>query len=393
MPLKKFKEVPRDEKKRLSLTLIVTDECNLNCSYCYENCKERKKGKMDLAVAKEAITYYMEREDVHKDVAIDFFGGEPLLAFPLIKEIVEWFLSRFWKKNAYFSLVTNGTVMTEEIKTWLSKYSYILIVAFTIDGCKKAHDINRCNSYESVLLNIPFFKKYWPYQPTKFTINDKTIQYIAESVMYLEQLEIDFNGGIVLENIWGDAEQKKRLLKMYERQLAILVDFYEKKPDLYPPAPLFPVFPEYLGVSANEVDQLKKDNSRFCGAGHEMVTIDVDGTTHACHRFLPICTRKQTADKPVNRQSHWEPVSCARCKLILSCPTCAGLNYQINGDTGIRTTFHCEAFKLGMQATCHLEALRLKKIKSSQFKQLPGPEQDEYRHRLDVVIDIMENEI
>jgi sulfatase maturation enzyme AslB (radical SAM superfamily) len=44
----------------------------------------------------------MERDDGHKKVSIEFFGGEPLLGFSLIKEVVEWFYSRSWKKDAFF---------------------------------------------------------------------------------------------------------------------------------------------------------------------------------------------------------------------------------------------------------------------------------------------------
>lgn len=75
-----------------------------------------------------------------------------------------------------------------EMKGWLAKYSKDIVAAFTIDGCKEAHDLNRSNSYDLVHKNIPFFKKYWPYQATKFTVNEKTIPYIAESVIHLENL-------------------------------------------------------------------------------------------------------------------------------------------------------------------------------------------------------------
>lgn len=391
MPLKKFLEIQKDERRRLSLSLIVTNNCNLNCTYCYENNVERKEDQMDFAVAKEAIEYYLSRDDGHENVAVEFFGGEPLLAFPLIREITEWFYSKAWKKHAFFSLVTNGTILPSEMKDWLAKYSKDFTVAFTIDGCKKAHDLNRCNSYDSVYSNLPFFKKYWPYQPTKMTINDKTIPYISESVIHLEELEIDFNGGIVLEDIWGDPGNKKELLKVYEDQLAILIDFYDKRPHLNAPAPLFPVFPEFLGNPGAEPDEPPPEHSRFCGAGHEMVTIDVDGSIHACHRFLPICTGRPAAEQPVNWQTEWKPAKCAKCKFIYSCPTCAGFNYEMNGDSGVRTTFHCEAFKLGLLATCKLEALKIEKMKRTEFEKLPEQEKDKYRRRLAVILDIIEN--
>lgn len=393
MPLVEFKKYNKEEQKRLSLTLVTTYDCNLNCSYCYEKKSVRDKKQMDLNDAQDTITYYMERDDEYEKVSIEFFGGEPLLAFQLIKEIIEWFYSRSWGEKVFFGIQTNGTLLTDEMKKWLIKYSKKVTVGFSIDGCKEAHDLNRNASYDLIRPNIPFLKKHWPYQPAKITINDKTIPYIARSVIHLENMELNFNGGLVLEDIWGDAEKKKRLLDIYEEQLALLVDFYEKNPHLDPPAPLFANLPEYLGRPSSEIDQLKKESIRFCGSGHEMVTIDVDGTRYPCHRFLPICTGKCLPDKPINMQTEWEPVKCSRCKLAASCPTCVGYNYQVNGDTGIRTTYHCEAFKLSVLASCKLEALRLNRLKESEFAKLSEEEKSHRRRRLDAVINIIESGI
>lgn len=391
MPLIKYKKEKEDKKRRLSLSLIVSDRCNISCVYCYEKKSERKKGDMKISTAKEAITHYIEREDGFKNASIEFFGGEPLLAFPLIKEIVQWSLTRKWKKKIFFSLVTNGTILTSEIKEWLAKYSKYITVAFTIDGCKMAHDLNRNNSYDLVYANIPFFKQYWPYQPTKFTLNDKTIPFIAESVIQLENMELNFNGGIVLEDIWGNAEKKAKLLEIYEEQLVILLDFYEKRPHLFPPPPLFPILPESIDMINPETEQSGKELVRFCGAGFEMVTIDVDGTVYPCHRFLPLCTGKPAPVVPVNRQTRWKPDKCSECKLLFSCPTCAGFNYQVNSDTGIRSTFHCEAYKLGLMAQCNLEASRFHQLEESGWEKITEKEKDKYRSRLAVILDIIDS--
>ena len=392
MPLLQFKEEDKTEKKRLSLSLQATDQCTQQCTYCYERQSERNKGQMEADTAKNAITFYMERDDEFENVSIDFFGGEPFLAFSLIKEVIEWFFSRSWKKRAYFTIATNGTILTPEIKEWLAKYSKHLTLAFSLDGCKEVHDMNRCDSYDKVIENLPFFRKYWPYQSTKFTVNDRTIPLLAKNVLYMEELKLNFIGGIVLEDIWGDAERKKELLRIYEDQLATLVEFYSNRSDLFPPPPLFPVLPEYLGRPRSQIDQLNKETMRFCGAGHEMVTIDVDGTIAPCHRFLTLCTGKPIPTEPVNRQTRWQPEKCAQCQFQLLCPTCAGFNYQENGDTGIRTTYHCEAFKIGLRAACDVEALRLSRLSDSDIDRFSEEEKEAHRRRLDTVLNIIEEE-
>lgn len=398
MPLKKFKESKGkrdlDEKKRLSLSLMVTRNCNLKCSYCYENQIERGKEQMSFEVAKDAITYYMERDDGHNRVSIEFFGGEPLLAFPLIKQTFEWFHSRSWKKDAYFGIQTNGTLLTQEMKEWLEKNRKRITVGFSIDGCKEAHDLNRGNSYDAVHSNIPFFTKQWAHQPAKVTINDTTIPYISESIIHLEKMGLNFNGGLVLENIWGEGMKRKELLEKYEEQLAILVDFYAEHPELDPPSPLFTILPEYIGLPKSEIEQLKKESTRFCGAGHEMVTVDVDGKSYPCHRFLPMCTgRPAPEESTVNKQTSWTPDKCSACDLSLSCPTCVGFNYKENGETGTRTTYHCEAFKIGILASSKLEAIRFNQMDEEEFNGLPLEEKAQRMRRLDAVINIIENGI
>ena len=77
--------------RRRTCMLIVTHTCNLNCSYCYET--HKKNAYMDVNSAKEIIlreAQFVNDSDQFDELQIDFMGGEPLMNFPLIKEIVEW---------------------------------------------------------------------------------------------------------------------------------------------------------------------------------------------------------------------------------------------------------------------------------------------------------------
>lgn len=204
-------------------------------------------------------------------------------------------------------------------------------------------------------------------------------------------MKLNFNGGLVLEDIWGDSERKSKLLDIYEDQLTQLIDFYVDRPDLYPPVPLFAKIPEYISKSENEINKLKEETTRFCGAGHEMVTIDIDGTSYPCHRFLPICTGRTAPTKPVNRQTKWISVKCNNCKILPSCPTCVGLNYQENGDTAVRTTYHCDAYKLSIMASCKLESIRINQLKEQDFSMMAEEEKNKIRTRLDAILNIIEN--
>ncbi len=374
-----------------TVSLVVTKACNLRCSYCYEKHDQREEAVMDLSLAKDTITKYMEADDGYNLVSIDFFGGEPMLAFPLIREVVEWSYSKDWRKDHNFLIGTNGTILTDETKNWLYKNRRNVNIAFSFDGNRITHNLSRDNSYDLVRQNIPFFKKNWPHQAAKMTISAETIPYVADGVIELEEMGLFFTANIGFEDIWGDEIEKNRLLGKYEEQLLQLVDYYSKRPHLYPVSQIMSAVPDYLGLpDYGKAEWEKKNVKRFCGAGHEMIIVDIDGKTYACHRFLPWVTGRPSPGYAVNCQSAWEPDKCAQCKLILSCPTCAGFNWEINNDTGIRSTFHCEAYKLEVLASCRLEAYRLSRS-LTELDKMSEKEKKRVKKRLETIWDLIEN--
>lgn len=323
---------------------------------------------MDINTAKDIIKYYMELDNGFEAIEFDFFGGEPFLKFSLIKEIIEWFKSvKTWKKRFIFLIETNGTIITDEMKKWLRLNKNFVVVSFSIDGNRTAHNLTRDNSYDQLYPNIPFFIENWPFQPAKMTICEKNLPYLADSVIELEQMGLFFTANIVFENIWGRGEKKKEMLLEYEKQLDQLVDFYSERIDLYPVGPILSHVIEAYGKPA-----IFDSNNcvRFCGAGNEMIVVDIDGTVYPCHRFLPWVTGKKAPIGKINNQTKWKPKKCETCKLVSVCPTCAGYNWQINGDTGIRTTYHCDAFKIEFIASAKLEANRISRMDISQLNKL-----------------------
>jgi radical SAM protein with 4Fe4S-binding SPASM domain len=384
---------PPDLKIR-TLILVLTKKCNLKCRYCYEKSNLRDSQSMDVKIAKEMISRYMEEGDEFNGVEIEFFGGEPMLEFPLIKETVEWFYSRKWPKPHRFLIGTNGTILTDEMKNWLYKYSKLLTMALSIDGIKTAHNITRDNSYDLVYPNIPFFVENWPSQAVKMTFIGDTIPYIADSIIQFEEMGINFTANIAFEDFWGSPERKKELLEIYEEQLSRLVDYYEANPELHPVSPMLTSLPEYLALpSFTDSMNRYNDCTRFCGAGHEMVAVDVDGNTYPCHRFLPWVSGCAPPEHPINLQTSWQPDKCANCKLIHSCPTCAGFNWEKNNDTGHRTYYHCEAFKLEVLASAQLEAIRLAKKTDSELKTMSNKEAKSVKRRVEAIRELLENGI
>jgi len=381
------------EKRKRSLTLVTTLFCNLKCSYCYEKNAPAIPRIMDIDIAKEAITTYLCAKDEFDSVLIDFFGGEPLLAFPLIRETIEWTTSREWPKKYHFFIGTNGTLLTDEMKNWFSENKNLLTMSFSINGNKLSHDLTRDNSYDLLAPHIPFFIKNWPYQPAKMTICAENIPYVADSIIELEKMELLFTANVAGENFWGPPPQKEKLLNQYNEQLMILVDFYLEHMDLYPVSRILDSIPPYLGKEEVHHHSISRDCTRFCGAGHEMVLVDVDGTTYPCHRFHPKFTGKQAPEGPTNIQKQWNPEQCKDCKIVNFCPTCAGYNWEVYNDTGIRTTFHCDAIKLEVLASAKLAALKLQKRQLHELESLTPVEQKRIKNYLNVLFELIEEGI
>ena len=126
-----------------SLTLEITKRCNLNCSYCYVENKE--KVNMKWKTAQLAIDIAMREAIKQKDktLSVYFIGGEPLLAFGLLKEIIFYIEKKNEQigLNIFYSTTTNGTVFTTEIIEFMIEKRVRFKIS--IDGLEDVHNENR----------------------------------------------------------------------------------------------------------------------------------------------------------------------------------------------------------------------------------------------------------
>lgn len=143
------------------VTLMVTQSCNLKCSYCYGDGGTYGSGTpvMAQSVADAAIRLMLHRSPDKARFVVTFFGGEPLLNFPLIRSVVEFCrrVEAVDGKEFSFTMTTNGTIVNDEILHFLKDNRFALMVSF--DGPRRYHDRNRLfrsgvGSYATVSRNI-----------------------------------------------------------------------------------------------------------------------------------------------------------------------------------------------------------------------------------------------
>lgn len=126
------------------LWLIVTRDCNLRCPYCFSRREYMQQGgAMGEATASAAVDFLVTHSGPHRDLAIIFFGGEPLLDFPLIRHTVAYArrAARAAGKQADFAITTNGVRLTRQVRRFLIREHFSVMIS--MDGDRQLQDANR----------------------------------------------------------------------------------------------------------------------------------------------------------------------------------------------------------------------------------------------------------
>ena len=144
---------PVDVKKEVSsgmeqLTLQVTQACNLTCSYCpYANAtdgvlqRNHSSKSMDFATARKAVDYFFAHSWATEEVVVSFYGGAPLLAFPLIRRVVEYIEREYTGIRIRYNMTTNATLFTDAMISFMAERGFDIL--FSLDGPASIHDQNR----------------------------------------------------------------------------------------------------------------------------------------------------------------------------------------------------------------------------------------------------------
>ncbi len=145
-----------------ALCLHIAHDCNLKCKYCFagEGEYHGDRSMMSLEVGKKAIDFLVANSGNRRNLEIDFFGGEPLMNFEVVKEIVYYAKSieKENNKNFRFTITTNGVLLDDAKIEFINEHMYNVVLS--CDGRKEVHDYMRptSNSKGSYELIMPKFK-------------------------------------------------------------------------------------------------------------------------------------------------------------------------------------------------------------------------------------------
>lgn len=271
------------------LSLRVSEVCNLKCVYCFS------RGTMVNSGGKEFMSKELARQGLDlfmayfkkNNVRVVFFGGEPLLNFPLIKDLVSYARSVYGRRDIEFMMPTNGTIADKEIVCWLGKNG--IKIGIDLDFPDHEHKVNRPfkngrSSYDVIKKNIFTFIKYIP----RANLNIRSVVRKTSKCGFCDVYTSYYNSGIPVERYnagveWGvmpylqlarrkEAEFEREKVSEMNRQRKIFTQTNN-------PSSIFKseIWSEYLDVIIRGKDPLLE-----CDAGWNGISINPIGEIYFC---------------------------------------------------------------------------------------------------------------
>jgi uncharacterized protein len=272
-----------------ALCLHIAHDCNLKCRYCFaeEGEYHGKRELMSLEVGTKAIDFLIENSGSRKNLEVDFFGGEPLLNFDVVKGIVEYARGKEKEhnKNFRFTITTNGVLLNDDIMQYINENMHNVVLS--IDGRKEVNDRMRPRAggqgtYDTIL---PKFQKLADSRnQTDYYVRGTFTKYnldFAEDVLHLADLGFK---QISVEPVVTDESEPYAIT---DKDLPVIFDEYERL--------------------ALEIINRRKNGQWFnffhfmidltggpcvvkrmvgCGSGTEYLAVTPTGDLYPCHQFV-----------------------------------------------------------------------------------------------------------
>lgn len=272
------------------MSLLVTMACNLRCVYCYE---DKTGAKMEEKTAHQAVDWLIKKSNDMKIIHIVFFGGEPLLNFPLIQSVVAYAEAETGKlgKKATFAITSNGTLLTDEINTFIKEHNFKVMISF--DGTKELQDSQRPyssgqGSYDRAVPRIKSLLDVMPNATGHSVIMGDTSPEVVRDALQ----DIGFHRVSVAMNsqsLFTDENSKEGPSRNTQSMLNALDEeakvWHKLILERDVPSLKKLIGRNYLyGALLYQLHQGKK--KYFCGAGRSMVSVTPSGDLYLCHRFV-----------------------------------------------------------------------------------------------------------
>ena len=272
-----------------ALCLHVAHTCNLNCSYCFasQGKYQGDRAVMSYEVGKRALDFLVENSGNRHNLEVDFFGGEPLMNFQVVKDLVAYARSieKEKGKNFRFTLTTNGVLVDDDVIEWANKECHNVVLS--LDGRKEVHDRYRVDyagngSWEKI---VPKFQKFVEaregkgyYMRGTFTHANPDFLKDIQTMLDLGFRELSMEPVVCAS---GDpSELTEEDLEMVMRQYEQLAELMLQKDKEGEPFTFYHYMIDLTGGPC-----IYKRISG-CGSGTEYMAVTPWGDLYPCHQFV-----------------------------------------------------------------------------------------------------------
>ena len=355
-----------------ALCLHVAHTCNLNCAYCFasQGKYSGERAVMSEEVGKRALDFLIENSGSRHNLEVDFFGGEPLMNFDVVKNLVAYAREREKEtgKNFRFTLTTNGVLIDDDVIDFANRE--MSNVVLSLDGRKEIHDEFRVDyagkgSFDKI---VPKFQKLVEarggkdyYMRGTFTHRNPDFVNDIRTMLDLGFDELSMEPVVCAPDDPAALNEKdlEMVMQQYEELASLMLERRRQgKP--------FTFYHYMIDLSGGPCIYKRVSG---CGSGTEYMAVTPWGDLYPCHQFVGdekfklgdiyngvTNTALQNEFKQCNVYAHPE---CNDCWAKLYCSGgCAANAYHATGKiTGIYEN-GCKLFRKRMECAIFLEAMK-----------------------------------
>ena len=324
----------------------LTDSCNLNCTYCYENKRNRN---ISFENIKDICDYEISQNS--KSANIIFYGGEPLLQKELITKTIDYIKSKKSKTVFYFGITTNGTLLDKKFIKYMKKNNFVSI-GYSIDGLKDIHNLNRKtvdgnNTFDVVYKNAKELLKVFKDAVSMSVITKNSLNNLANSVEFLIKTGFrEINLLFDYSQNWQD-DDLKEIENQFFKISEIYASYLLNEIDID-----IPILDEKIRTHIDGKYNCNDD----CGYGFKSINVGTDGNFYPCMQFVDKkeyiigdCKKGINREAQLNliKNSRKETSTCKNCAIRTRCKhTCSCKNYSLTKDINGVSPFICETEKI-----------------------------------------------
>lgn len=276
---------PDTDATLTKMVLYVTQDCNLRCRYCLTRRGGNIKDKyMSGAVARAAVDLFLEKASRAEDLTISLYGGEPLLNFDLVKEVVGYAGGKVKAsgQRINYSMTTNGTLLTDEVIDFACRHRFRILLS--LDGDRRIHDANRVfpdgsGSFDKVMSGLCRLKKRLSHVEAAAVVRDLSpgLTRIASALVDLGVGIGDLAPAISIDGKFDfDDDNIGRYCREFEEMVR---HFMESDALMQPYSPI-----TFSAVFKSLEEKSRRDTACIGGIGK--IAVDPDGHILPCDNFI-----------------------------------------------------------------------------------------------------------